>query len=381
MKPNRFPLGRFVAPRVDEARLARQWANIDERLSGRSRSLRLIPRVAAVVAFALVVLLVSMRGPLAPAPSAVDGVVLETAAGQEQAVTLPEGSRLALEGATRVRLAHVARKDIRLELERGAVRLDVTHVDGRRFVVASREVAVRVVGTKFRVALNTVADGGSVSVSVEEGRVEVTRGAAVAATISAGESWTAPIGVPPVAPAAASVVPSASASAAAIPKKPLVTKRKLGAPFHDAFREGDYAGAFAQVEDDVPSLIKTLDPQDLLELAIAARLSGHPKPAALALDRLRKSFRSDPRAGIAALDLGRLRLDELNDPRGALDALEDAIALPLSAALKEDAEARRVQAFERLGEHAECVAARDDYLLRHPDGVHTTSVARRCKAP
>ncbi|MBI2392409.1 MAG: FecR domain-containing protein [Deltaproteobacteria bacterium] len=382
MKPSRFPLGRFFRPRIDDARLARQWSRIDDRLQTRSRTLRLLPRVAAILAFAFIVLVVSMPRPVQPPPSAVDGAVLETAAGQEQTLTLPEGSRIALEGATRVRLARVARDDVRLELERGAVRLAVTHVEGRRFVVAAREIAVRVVGTRFRVALDGEStSGGTVAVVVEEGRVEVARGVTTAATISAGEMWSAPLAAPAIAPIAEpSVAPSTSTSTA--PKRPAIAKRRLGATFHERFRDGDYAGAFALVEsEDFPTLVKSLDPHDLLALSVASRLSGHPRRAALSLDRLRKAFRSDPRAGIAALDLGRLRLDELNDAQGALDALDDAMSLPLSDALKEDAEARRVQALERLGDIAACVAARDEYLLHHPEGVHTTSIARRCKSP
>lgn len=379
MKNDRFPLGRFVRPRVDDARLARQWSNIEERINGSSRTHRMLPRIAAVVAFALIVLIVSIRRPV-QAPSAVDGAVLETPTGQEQTLTLPEGSRIALEGGTRVRLAHVATHDVRIELERGAVRLAVTHVDGRAFVVVAKEVAVRVVGTRFRVSIDDAGDHGTVGVAVEEGRVAVSRGDVAAATISAGETWSMVFGVA-TAPSATSAA-LAPASSSATPAKKLLLRRRLPAAFHDRFREGDYAGAFAALEgEDVTALVKDLNAADLLQLSVAARLSGHPNRAALCLDRLRKHFRDDPRAGIAALDLGRLRLDELNDPRGALDALDDAIVLPLSAGLKEDAEARRVQALDKLDDVDACITARDEYLLRHPDGVHRTTVARRCKAP
>lgn len=375
----RFPLGKFVAPRVDDARLARQWGRIDERLQGgrAGRWSRALPRGFALVAVALIVVVALVRRRSATLPPAVDGVVLETPIGQEQTLTLPEGSRIALESASRVRLAHVAATDVRLELEQGAVRLEVTHVEGRRFVVVTHDVAVRVVGTRFRVGLTNV---GTMAVSVEDGRVEVARGGVVAATIAAGETWSAPVGVAPSTATPTTPVVTEPSVSSTPPKRPATVRRKLPPAFHERFREGDYAGAFAVVEsEDFDPLVRRLDGRDLLELAIAARLSGNPTRAARALDHLRRNFRGDPRAGLAALDLGRLRLDELNDPAGALAALDDAIALPLSEALKEDAEARRVQALDRMGDLAACTAARDAYLLQHPEGVHTTSVARRCK--
>jgi tetratricopeptide (TPR) repeat protein len=116
----------------------------------------------------------------------------------------------------------------------------------------------------------------------------------------------------------------------------------------------------------------------LLELADAARLSGRPAEAARAFDRLLRAHRGDPRAGLAALELGRLRMDNLGDPAGALEAFSDAVALAKSGAVREDAEARRVQALERLGDIARCVRARDAYLERFPGGIHASSIRRRC---
>lgn len=377
-------LGKWVRSHTSDARLARQWGRVRERLPGRPRSARLAPRLAALVAFLLVVLVVSFRRLEPGAPSALEGALLETEAGEQQTLSLPEGSTIALEGATRLRLTHVAAKDVRLDLERGVVRFHVAHVDGRTFVVTARGVAVRVVGTRFRVALREELGVESVFVSVDEGRVAVDRGAVGTAMVSAGETWSAIVSTPPSPPApVVSAPPSGSASAPVhVVVKPRGPKRKLPGRFHELFAEGDYTAAYGQIEaDDFHAWVDDLGAADLLELAVAARLSGHPRRAAIALERIRTAFRTNPRAGIAALDLARLRLDELNDAAGALVALDDAIALAPNADLKEDAEARRVQALEKLGDVARCIVARDDYLLRHPDGVHTTTVARRCTSP
>ena len=119
----------------------------------------------------------------------------------------------------------------------------------------------------------------------------------------------------------------------------------------------------------------------LFEEAQRARAAGRTSDAAHALDRLRHKYRKDPRAALAALELGRLRLEALGDPRGAEEALRDAIALGPSASLREDAEARRVQALARLGDVKGCAAARDAYLTRYPSGVYRKSVGVYCGGP
>ncbi len=116
----------------------------------------------------------------------------------------------------------------------------------------------------------------------------------------------------------------------------------------------------------------------MLELADAARFSGHVREAVTPLDRLRRKFRSDPRAALAAFELGRLRMDSLGDPSGALEAFADAIALAPSGPVREDAQARQVQAFEAVGDTTRCAQARDAYLARFPNGIHATSIRGRC---
>jgi hypothetical protein len=118
-------------------------------------------------------------------------------------------------------------------------------------------------------------------------------------------------------------------------------------------------------------------PRELLETANAARLAGHPRDAAQAFDALRSRYRGDPRAGLAAFELGRLRLDSLGDPAGAVEAFADAMALSPGAGFREDAEARRVEALDRMHD-GRCRAARQTYLARYPSGLHAAAVGARC---
>jgi hypothetical protein len=117
--------------------------------------------------------------------------------------------------------------------------------------------------------------------------------------------------------------------------------------------------------------------KQLFEAADTARAAGRTKDAAALLDRVRRHYRSDARAGLAAFQLGRLRLDSLGDPSGAVEALDDSIALAPTASFREDAEARRIEALERAGD-PRCREARENYLARYAAGVHVKEVSARC---
>jgi transmembrane sensor len=118
-------------------------------------------------------------------------------------------------------------------------------------------------------------------------------------------------------------------------------------------------------------------PRELLDAAQRAKLAGQPRAAGAAFDALRRRFRSDPRAALAAFELGRLRLENLGDAPGAVEAFDDAIALAPGGPLREDAEARRVEALA-VERSPRCAAARDSFLSRFPGSAHAAVVAGRC---
>ena len=121
--------------------------------------------------------------------------------------------------------------------------------------------------------------------------------------------------------------------------------------------------------------------KSLFDDAQRARREGRTADAARAFDKLRRTYRGDPRAALAAFELGRLRLDALGDPRGAEEALRDAMALGPGSPFREDAEARHVQALSRMGDTKGCARARDAYLARYPSGVYRNAVGVYCGGP
>jgi transmembrane sensor len=359
--PEERPLADDLAPRLDEARLTRQWGAISKALVVRPRrgflAAALVP--AGLVALALVVLLVVRPWRATSNASALaqptDALVLADGS----RVTLSRGAELVLESATRER--------VHLLLAAGAIDLDVTHVAGRPFVVTAGGHDVTVRGTAFSVKLDA-RDGGARTLTVEvtRGRVDVT-GPTGLHTLDAGQSWSSD--VESIAATAANAPPasasaSASASAAASATPPAETIEPAATPS----------------TPDVPAAPapSVEGPRELLARATEARTAGRPREAAIALDTLRKRHRSDARAGLAAFELGRVRMDALHDPAGAAEAFADAIVLAPGAPFREDAEARRVEALDALPDRGRCERARDAYLARYPTGLHVRQIATLC---
>jgi transmembrane sensor len=238
---------------------------------------------------------------------------------------------------------------VRLDLERGRVDVEATHATKRTFVVATGDVEVFVVGTRFSVSAD-----GAVRVHVDEGRVRVHSDSGDR-FVSGGEEW---VEEEPAAPA-----PNAGD----------------GSDAGDAEKSDD-DGVDGGLAPGWPRVTHTtaLTARDLLDDAQKALAQGRTRDAAKSLDFIRTRFAKDPRAGLAAFELGRVRLDSLGDPAGAEEAFRDAMRLAKDGALRDDAEAARVEALDRMGSQDDCAKARDGYLRHRPRGVHRADVSRRC---
>jgi transmembrane sensor len=353
MTTKREALARYVAPPLTRERLDRQWDAIDERATPRAWTRSRAPLAAAFAfaacaAIALVVVL--LRGPTT-AMTLVDGTWLESpSTGTPPDVTLADGSRVALGASSRVRLTRTRADAVRLDLERGRVDIRATHVKGRSFSVVARGIEVRVVGTRFSVQADD-----RVRVRVDEGRV-IVKDATGEHAVSAHEEWAEE---PPVVHDVPPVSPLPSSTTGQVDED--VT------PDAGPAREGRSAAPASGKE--------------LLDGAQRALAQGRIREAARMFDAIRREHRSDPRAGLAAFELGRLRLDKLGDPAGADEAFVDALRLSRDPGLRDDAEARRVEALDRTGAHEACVRARQAYLNGRPKGIHRTEVGGRCDEP
>jgi hypothetical protein len=331
-------LARFVKPNLTEARIAWLWGRVDARSRPSRIRRRLLPAFA-VVACCAGLLAAMARGRSKQLPNSMEGAVVESGA-----ITLADGSRVVLADGGRVRILTVREGTVELALEVGAIDLAVMH-SRRLLVVHTPRYDIVDLGTRFRVMLD--AQGGT-HVDVSEGTVEVRcrDGSERTRLLGAGESWSN---------AQSSVAPSAMATSTEAAPRPL-SEPPAAAPI---------------VREVSPG------PKELLETAESARLAGQLRSAAEAFDTLRHHFRADSRAALAAFELGRLRLDSLDDAPGAVDALNDAIRLSPRGPLREDAEARRVEALA-AERSPDCSAARDAFLARYPHSAHASGVAGRC---
>lgn len=368
--PHEPPLADDVSPRDDQVRLARQWGAVSRGLASRPRRRLFVTTLAAALAVALAALVLVIARPWSSTrPAAV--------ASTPDSVVLPDGSHLTLSSGAEVTLESATRERVHILLGVGVVDLDVTHVDGRSFVVSAAGHDVTVLGTAFRVKLVEVEGKRMLGVDVTRGRVRVA-GPSGEHILDAGQTWSARVDGVVASPPAGSVDAAArvddeapGTDAAEAPTAALEPGRSAGKQAIAAPSASVAAPAAPPVEGA----------RELLARATDARSAGHPREAALALDTLRKRHRADPRAGLAAFELGRVRMDALSDPGGAAEAFGDAIVLSPSAPFREDAEARRVDALDALPDRARCARARDAYLARYATGLHAKQVAQRCKAP
>jgi hypothetical protein len=369
MSPSPRRLAPFVAPNLDDKRIDRVWEDLSRRTRRTPFAWKRAALAAAAAVAAMVVLSVAMRARVA-APLA--GWVVES--GDQQVVTLPDGTRAALRSGARLRWDRLGVDRVEATVERGGVAFDVRHDGSRAFVVHAAGVDVVDRGTRFVVDVQ----GAAVAVSVEQGRLEVVRSGSPRVLLGAGDAWTSgvsavarqPAGVSGAAPppeVASAAEPATVPSDAPVGSTPAIEAREPTPPPPSA----PDVGARAAAEPRVTA-------QDLLQTANDARLLGRPREAAAAFDALRRRFRSDRRAGLAAFELARLRLDALDDPAGAVEALTDTVALAPAASFREDADARLVEAFDRMHDVRRCEAAQRSYIAHYPRGLHAAVVASRC---
>ena len=374
---------RHVAVDVSEARVARLWSNVSSRLERPRGAPRwLFGAVAAgIFAAAATVAVVHFRAPAEVAQASVwEGARLETAA-DHMSVSLVDGSRLTLEPNSEVAVQDRSASAVRLVVQRGRLACDVTHRQGRSFVVLANGVEVRVVGTKFSVASERADGAVRVEVSVQRGAVEVRApGQTEVTRVEAGRSWSQLTRVDvAAAPSASAPLSAASTESAPEPVQGTAEAASSGAPSESS----NAPSSARRTGPSAPAPSSSAGPpsaRELFERGSGLWREGRPAEAAQAYQTLLSTYPRDARAGLAAFELGRLRMDRLGDLPGALKALERALTTAPGSSFREDALARIVRASSALGSASRCSTAREQYLREYPNGVHRLSVTKACGA-
>jgi hypothetical protein len=224
-------------------------------------------------------------------------------------------------------------------VERGQARFEVPHqAPGSRFAVSAGPYVITVVGTKFHVGVGD----DRVSVDVEEGVVEVWRGAR-SVRLVAGDSWAGPMRG--LAPPAVEHRPSlASASS----------------------RRASLADSPATVENGPAGL-------ELTEARSAIR-EGRPEDALAMLSHCAKG--AGPAAENAAYEMGRVLRDGLRRPRAAVAAWGAYRTRFPDGLLRAEADLSILETLAKLGDNAAALAEAEAFLARYPNSERRDEVAK-----
>jgi len=351
----------------DEVARRRVWARIEGLPSGqnlpvrRARSLALPALTGALVAVGVVAVLWMVpatrptHSPVAAkrvAPAVASASQPVSVAPQVASQVLPaapvrtgrgEKARVALVGGAGVELDANSvlswDADRRPSVERGQARFEVPHqAPGTRFAVSAGPYVISVVGTKFHVGVGD----DRVSVEVEEGVVEVWRGARSVRLVE-GDSWAGPI-------------------------------RGLASPAIE--RRSSLAGASVRRASSVDSPAPAENGPASVELTEArtALSEGRPEDALAKLIHCAKGV--GPAAENAAYEMGRVLRDRLHRPRPAIAAWVAYRTRFPNGLLRAEADLSILETLARVGDTAAALAEVEAFLARYPNSERRDEVAK-----
>ncbi|MBL8633825.1 MAG: FecR domain-containing protein [Myxococcales bacterium] len=181
----------------------------------------------------------------------------------------------------------------------------------------------------------------------------------------------------PVAPIRSAKLPAPQSVTAKLPSiAPVKDPVLFTESWQSLAEQGKFEQAYTQAFVHGASRDGELDPAELLLLADVARFSGHPSDAVPPLQRLLRSFPSDPRSPLGSFTLGRIWLDDLGQPRQAAASFHHVGELDPEGPLTQDALGREVEAWSRAGEQSLARSRAEEYVRRYPSGRRLRSVKR-----
>jgi transmembrane sensor len=368
VRPN---YAQYIADEADEARLARNLQAVRTKQEQRRvRRARVGASLATVIACALLFTVydgrlwrrLSVPGPLTVryreglTQPLIKGDVLN--AGK---IWLDDGSRIAVGLNSRVEIAENTGQRVHGVLQEGWARFEVNPGGPRKWLIDTGAFAVEVVGTSFTVSRGVEGT----RVRVHRGRVQV-RGAMVrggALQLLAGEQFAAVSGrygeprnakendVHSHTQSGATVLGDAPSSAAVL--------------------------ALPAIALDEPASVSRDRSAEALRRADQLRAGGYPERASRVLARELDAQPNGREAGLVAFTLAQVQLDNLRlSAEAARSFSRAALAPTLPSALREQAMARRVEAFARAGLVQEAQKAAATYARAYGNGAWADAVRR-----
>jgi ferric-dicitrate binding protein FerR (iron transport regulator) len=349
----------------DEVARRRVWARIEGLPSGkdlplrRARALALPALTGALVAVGVVAILwivpatrpthslakraVSSAAPASQPSPVASKVVSQGASAAPVRTGQGENARVTLVGGVGVELDANSvlgwDAERRPSVEHGQARFEVPHqAPGAKFAVSAGPYVITVVGTKFHVGVSD----DRVAVEVEEGIVEVWRGARSVRLVE-GDSWAGP--TRGLAPTAVEHRPSLAGASS---------------------RRASLADSSAPVENGPASM-------ELAEARSALR-EGRPQDALAMLSHCAKG--AGPAAENAAYEMGRVLRDGLHRPRAAVAAWGAYRTRFSDGLLRVEADLSIMETLARVGDKAAALAEAEAFLARYPNSERRDEVAK-----
>lgn len=279
---------------------------------------------------------------------------------------LSDGTTIALDPGSSGRVADARSDYVRFELERGRAHFEVTRNPKRSFHVAASGYDIRVVGTRFTVAV--LAPNLGLSVDVERGSVSVTPPGGAPMMLGAGDRWASHAD----APAAANAAGLASAAPPASAARPVHTLPSAASSplWWTLYRGGRYRSALeAARKIGFPRLTEELDAERLAGLADTARFAGDSTSAILALSALERRFSGTPEAAQATFLLGRVYAAKA-DARLAAGSFERYLDRYPAGSYATEAIGRLAELYSKEGDRERARPMAERYLQRAPAGPY-----------
>lgn len=303
-------------------------------------------------------------------------------------LSFSEGSHIAVEPRSQLRVAEFGKGKARVQLQRGQATLSIQKGKGRLWAVEAGPFAVNVTGTRFSV--DWQPERQRLEVVLIEGSVVVTGPCLKGAQrMAAPQRLVAACNEAPLAFEGTSVP-----NAAPLPQPPqaeqMAPTPKRGVVADNLWwqlaKAGRYQEALVRAKAlGFASLCRSVSPAELLDLADAARFAGDALAAEHALAALTKRFPHSPQGALASFHLGRIAFDGKQDYEIAATHFARYLAKNPQGALVGDAWGRLLQARERVAHKdasTESAAKQDAraYLDRYPHGPFA-GLAKRLLGP
>lgn len=353
-------LPHLAEPQYDAQRQAATFEHIARRV----RRERKRPRRNAAIALAAAAIfgalfgltamaLLSSRAPMASTP----GPRVELASESR----LSDGSRVsATSPDARLVLLEAAERRIRIVVERGGARFEVSHRPERRFRVEVGSVSVEALGTVYTV---TRLGENAARVEVADGRVRVEWPGG-ARELVAGQSADFPPEVALSAPRSSSpTAPSARAPEG--PDNPGAPVASASASWR-VYAQTDVHKAYEALSRVGADTVST--PDDLLLAADVARRTGHPEAALGYLAQIVSHHPGDSRAAVAAFTAGRV-CQQLGRSTEAARYFTRAWQMSPGGPLGQNALANAAETWSRSGNASEAKRLAGTYVELFPGGA------------